>query len=73
MTKQAHLARQRLAETSDRLVREVAAGDWNHLSEIHGAPVGQWPKVIRSLVSFCPGFSQLEYQQALSRSLRDNR
>ncbi|MBZ4039312.1 hypothetical protein [Novilysobacter selenitireducens] len=73
MTKQAHAARVQLAEEADRLIREVAAGEWDHVAEIQVSPVGEWPLVVASLASACPGFSIVQYQEALRRSFRDNR
>ena len=73
MTKKKHKARIQLGESALSIIQEMWRGEWDHVDGLHTRPFTEINELTDELENRCPGFSLDQYQDALSRALRDNR
>jgi len=55
------------------LGEEIREGRWNHVSGISTKPATACDELIKEFEERCPGYSRLEYQQALAEGLFESR
>jgi hypothetical protein len=62
-----------LGLAADTLCEEIRARKWDHLPELLTRPVASCEVILDELERRCPGRSQKEYREAISRSMFVNR
>jgi hypothetical protein len=74
MGKKRQKARSTFGDTAELLIREVAAGKWNHIIPTWSSvPVEEWEPVLKEFSFRCPGHGKSEYVDALRRCQWHNR
>jgi hypothetical protein len=73
MTKKKHDARTTLAENALSIIQEIWSGKWEHINGLHTQPFIEIHELTDELKKRSPGFDLDQYQDALSRALRDYR
>ncbi len=62
-----------LTKAADTLSQEIWGGQWQHVADLKTKPVRDCDEIIVELTRRCPGHSQEEYGDAISRAMFYNR